>query len=59
MKDEPQHVVMGRLQEPLLDAVELPYGILPTGDDEKTANLELDMVLGKAQTLISCKALGM
>ncbi|CAD7938995.1 unnamed protein product [Amoebophrya sp. A120] len=29
VKDEPQHNVMGRLQEGLLDAVELPYSVLP------------------------------
>lgn len=29
VKDEPQHNVMGRLQENLLDAVELPYQVLP------------------------------
>ncbi|CAD7971987.1 unnamed protein product [Amoebophrya sp. A25] len=47
VKDEPQHQVMGRLQEGLLDAVELPYSVLPTEDGP-----ELDACLGRAMEVL-------
>jgi phosphonopyruvate decarboxylase len=34
VKDEPQHVKQGRVQEALLDALELPWAVLPHDDDE-------------------------
>jgi phosphonopyruvate decarboxylase len=34
VKDEPQHVKQGRVQTALLDALELPWAVLPTDPDE-------------------------
>lgn len=34
VKDEPQHVKQGRVMAPLLDALELPWAVLPTEPDE-------------------------
>lgn len=38
-KDEPQHVKQGRIMEPLLDALELPWTTLPADGDEAMACL--------------------
>eukprot|EP01061_Rhynchopus_euleeides_P045091 TRINITY_DN7981_c0_g1_i1.p2 TRINITY_DN7981_c0_g1~~TRINITY_DN7981_c0_g1_i1.p2 ORF type:complete len:417 (+),score=167.69 TRINITY_DN7981_c0_g1_i1:53-1252(+) len=43
IKDEPQHVAQGALQEGLLDACEIPYSVLPTTPEG------VDEVLAKAQ----------
>lgn len=53
VKDEPQHNVMGRLQEQLLKACEIPYAVLPQRYDPSDSsslerNSELDMVLQMA-----------
>ncbi len=34
VKDEPQHVKQGRVMTAMLDAMELPWGVLPTDPDE-------------------------
>ena len=38
--DEPQHITQGRIQEALLDALELPYAVL--AQDENTVRAQLD-----------------
>lgn len=39
MKDEPQHVKQGRVMAPLLDAMEIPYALLPHDEDEALAQI--------------------
>jgi phosphonopyruvate decarboxylase len=40
VKDEPQHVKQGRVQEALLDAVDLPWAVLPGEPDAAATALE-------------------
>lgn len=40
VKDEPQHVKQGRIMAQLLDALELPWAVLPADQDEAEVQLE-------------------
>lgn len=45
-KDEPQHVKMGKVQLPMLDALGIAYSVLPDSDDD--ARIALDRALEDA-----------
>lgn len=47
-KDEPQHVAMGRMSAPLLDAIGVPHAVLP--EDIGEAEAVLDAALDSART---------
>lgn len=43
--DEPQHEVMGRITQPLIDVIGLPYRLLPTDADLATFEQHVDSLL--------------
>jgi phosphonopyruvate decarboxylase len=47
-EDEPQHVKQGRIMEPLLNAMEIPFAVLPSG--EASARATLDGLVSKARS---------
>ncbi len=55
VKDEPQHVKMGRINPALLETLEIPYNILP--EDWAAAETVLTAIIEKARTLSAPVAL--
>jgi phosphonopyruvate decarboxylase len=49
LKDEPQHIKQGRVQNSLLDAMEIPYLII--GPDETDLNTKVQSIVSSAITL--------
>ena len=47
VKDEPQHVKMGRINPALLDALEIPYAILPS--ESQAAEQTVEQLLAQAR----------
>ncbi len=47
VRDEPQHVKQGRIMEPLLEALALPWAVLPSDPDE--ADRVVDWAVGAAR----------
>jgi phosphonopyruvate decarboxylase len=50
VKDEPQHVKQGRIQEQLIDALELPWAVLPEDDDAAAAAMRLAIATARDQS---------
>jgi len=50
VRDEPQHVKQGRVMEALLDAMELPWAVLPRDDDTVEACLSEAVSTARAQS---------